>query len=276
MTEAEATLTERILAALSAAGKDLNALTERDLAPIDQFHNGGTWATRKLLALADLPAGARVLDVGGGIGGPARTLAREATLSVTVVDRSAEFSRAGATLSRLVGTDPCVHFTCGDALDLPVRDMSVDAVLLQNAAMNVPDKAGLAREIYRVLRPGGRLLFQEVMRGPVEPVRYPTPWALDAEESFLQDPIDARVLLAATGFVEITWLDASDLIQSWARARIGSTPGLPPLPPLTAFIMSPEVCEQAIGNMWRNSEEQRIVTIWAIFDKPGSTERGER
>ncbi len=261
-------LTSRILTTLAATGKDLDALTEHDLAPLDQFHNGGTWATRKLLALAEFPAGAHVLDIGGGIGGPARTLAREGGFHVTVVDYSPDFCHAGATLTRLVGTEDLIRFVVGDALELPVRDGVFEAVLIQNAGMNVPDKARLVREFYRVLRPGGRLALHEVMRGPVEPVRYPSPWAAIPGESFLADPVDLRVLLATVGFREVTWLDATALIQSWVRARIGSNPGKPPLPPMTAFTM-PEVCDAAIGNMWRNSEEHRTVTIWAVFEKPG-------
>ena len=268
-----ASLTDRILAALAAAGKDLSALTEHDLAPIDQFHNGGTWATRKLMALAGFQEGAHVLDIGGGVGGPARTLARENGFQVTVLDRSLEFCVSGAAFTQMTGSSDHVRFVCGDALDLPVRDASVDGVLLQNAGMNIPNKPRLAAELFRVLRPGGHLAFQEVMRGPVEPIRYPTPWALDASDSFLQNPDEAREILATVGFVEVHWLDASDLIASWAKARIGSSPGAPPLPPMTAFTM-PDACDAAIGNMWRNAEEQRQVTIWAVLEKPAEPGQG--
>ena len=267
-------LTDHILETLRTAGKDLEALTERDLAPIDQFHNGGTWATRKLMGLAEFPAGAHVLDIGGGIGGPARTLAREFGLRVTVLDSSVEFCLAGAKFTQMIGSGDLVRFVCGDALDLPIREEGVDAVLLQNAAMNIADKSGLARELYRVLRPGGRLAIQEVMQGPVEPVRYPTPWAVDPSESFLQRPDEAREALTSVGFSEVHWLDASDLIRSWAKARIGSNPGKPPLPPMTAFTM-PEYCDEAIGNMWRNAEEQRFVTIWAVLEKPALNDQGD-
>lgn len=273
MSEIEPTsLTERILATLEAAGKNLSALTEHDLAPIDQFHNGGTWATRKLAALAGFPGRAHVLDIGGGVGGPARTLAREHGLNITVLDRSIEFCLAGATFTRMLGAAGQVRFICGDALDLPVRDASVDAVLLQNAGMNIPNKPRLAAELIRVLRPGGRFAFQEVMQGPVEPVRYPTPWALAAGDSFLQHPDEARATLETAGFAALHWLDASDLIASWAKIRAGSAPGSHPLPSMTAFTM-PDACDAAIGNMWRNAREGRQVTIWAVLEKPAEPGR---
>jgi len=270
--ERESALTIAILSALQAAGKDPNALTPHDLAPVDQFHNGGTWATRKLLTLAEVSEGARVLDVGGGIGGPARTLATEFGLRVTVVDRSREFCQTGAELSARLGLGVRVDFVVGSGACLPVETASVDAILLQNSAMNIADKTGLATEIYRALRPGGRFAFQEVMAGPVEPLRFPTPWAVDPADSFVRTPDDARRALSDAGFNEISWLDASDLIRSWAHARIGSSPGAPPIPPLTSFTMPPETCDAAIGNMWRNDEEGRTVTIWAVLEKPASSE----
>jgi ubiquinone/menaquinone biosynthesis C-methylase UbiE len=270
----ESALTTAILSALQTAGKDLEALTPHDLAAVDQFHNGGTWATRKLLTLAEVPENGCVLDVGGGIGGPARTLATEFGVRVTVVDRSRDFCRTGAELTARLGLGDRVGFVAGSGTCLPLRTASVDAVLLQNSAMNIADKDGLAAEIFRVLRPGGRFAFQEVMAGPVEPLRFPTPWAIDPSDSFTRPPEDARRTLAEAGFHEIAWLDASDLIRSWVRARIGRSPGTPPLPPLTSFTMPPETCEAAIGNMWRNDEEGRTVTIWAVLEKPGSGDAG--
>jgi len=263
----ETPLIERILAKLDEAGKDLEHLTEHDLAPLDQFHNGGTWATRKLMNLAEIPAGSHMLDVGGAIGGPARTLTREFGVRVTVLDRSADFCHAGAVLTGMIGTTNPVRFLCGDALALPLADASIDAILLQNATMNIADRELLAAELFRVLRPDGRLALQEVTSGPVDPVRYPTPWAVDASESFLLSSDDARTAFTGAGFEVVTWLDASELIQSWVKARIGSSPGKPPLPPMTAFTM-PEECDAAIANMWRNEEEHRTLTIWAVLEKP--------
>jgi 2-polyprenyl-3-methyl-5-hydroxy-6-metoxy-1,4-benzoquinol methylase len=67
------------------------------------------------LQLAGLGHGERVLDVGGGIGGPARTLAG-AGFSVTVLDLTEEFCRTGAALTERVGLASRVTFHHGNAL----------------------------------------------------------------------------------------------------------------------------------------------------------------
>ena len=66
-----------ILAALRAAGKDPDRITPDDLAPVDHFHIGGRASTRMLMQLAGFEARMSVLDVGGGIGGPARRCSRK-------------------------------------------------------------------------------------------------------------------------------------------------------------------------------------------------------
>ena len=76
-------LGQTILDALAAAGINLDALTIDDLAPTDQFHGGGKAVTVRLAHLAGLVPGTQVLDVGGGLGGPARTLAVEFGCHVT-------------------------------------------------------------------------------------------------------------------------------------------------------------------------------------------------
>jgi 2-polyprenyl-3-methyl-5-hydroxy-6-metoxy-1,4-benzoquinol methylase len=74
---------------LRAAGKAVGELAPDDLAAVDQFHIRGKEATLELAQLAGLRIGLRVLDVGGGSGGPARTLAAEFACTVTVLDLSA-------------------------------------------------------------------------------------------------------------------------------------------------------------------------------------------
>jgi 2-polyprenyl-3-methyl-5-hydroxy-6-metoxy-1,4-benzoquinol methylase len=111
-------LASAILIALRA-GKDPAALTIEDLAPIDQLHARGSEATLELARLAGITAGMRVLDVGGGLGGPARTLASAFGCSVEVLDLTEEFCRAGEMLTARTGLADLVCFRQGNTLKMP-------------------------------------------------------------------------------------------------------------------------------------------------------------
>ena len=145
-----------ILAAIRERGGDAEHPTFEDLAPFDHFHNGGRPATLALLRLADPPRAARVLDVGGGIGGPARTLARDLGCRVTVLDATPAFCEAGTLLTARTGLADLVEFRHGSALAMPFADGAFDLVWMQNVGMHIADKGRLYAEIARVLRPAGR------------------------------------------------------------------------------------------------------------------------
>ena len=108
-------LERAILDALASAGKNLDALTLEDLAPADQFHGGGKNATDRLARMAELAPATRVLDVGGGLGGPARTLAVEHGCHVTVVDLTESYVRTGEALTTRLRLADRVTHRIGDA-----------------------------------------------------------------------------------------------------------------------------------------------------------------
>src|SRR3989449_73740 len=166
-------LESAILGALAGAGRDVDALTIDDLAPADHFHGGGKAATDRLARLAGIRPGMRVLDVGGGLGGPARTLAATCGAHVTVVDVTESFVRTGAALTARLGLADRVEHRVGDALELDVPAASFDLVWTQNSGMNIADKERLYRGFARALRPGGVLATQEPMAGSVQPATVP-------------------------------------------------------------------------------------------------------
>src|SRR5215208_1804054 len=202
-------LGQAILDALAAQGKDLDALTVDDLAPLDQFHGGGKGATERLALLAELTPGTRVLDVGGGLGGPARTLAAQFGCQVTLVDPAATYLQASQLLAERLGLADRVAHRLGSALDLPVDDGSFDVIWTQNSGMQIEDKARLYAELHRVVRPGGRLAIQEPMAGPVQPPIYPLMWAPDPSESFLRTPDELLAIVEAAGFRMRGWNEAT-------------------------------------------------------------------
>ncbi len=258
-----------ILDALRAGGKDLDNLTPDDLAPVDQFHTRGREATLELLRLAEFQAGMHVLDVGGGIGGPARTLASVAGCRVTVLDLTEEFCRVGEMLTARLGLSGRVTFRHGSALEMPFPDASFDGVWTQHSSMNIEDKARLYAEMFRVLRPGGRLALHEIMAGETGPIHFPVPWAGEPSISFLRRPDEVRALLAATGFKERAWLDVTapaleffDRLQARAAAPASGPP------PLGINLQLGPAFGEMAANQVRNIREGRVAIIQAVFERP--------
>src|SRR5439155_9794382 len=172
-------LDDVILAALKAAGKDIEHLTPDDLAPVDEFHSGGRNTTVRLAQLAQINGSERVLDVGCGIGRPSRFLASTFGCQVTGLDLTQEFVALAAMLAQRTRLADKVTYRQGNALAMPFPDASFDLVWSQNAAMNIADRDRLYGEMRRVLAPAGRLAFQDVAAGPGGDPHYPTPWAND-------------------------------------------------------------------------------------------------
>lgn len=247
-----------ILAALAKAGKDLGRLTLEDLAPIDEFHIRGRAATLELARGAGLDANKRVLDVGSGVGGTSRCLAKEFGCRVTGIDLTDEYCRAAAMLSAKVGLTDLVDFRQGDATALPFADGEFDVVWTEHVAMNIPDKPRLYKEMYRVLKPGGTLAVYDVLAGPTGPVLFPVPWARTPDTSFLVQPGELRRLLEDAGFTISDWSDTTEVARTWfvALAEKIRKEGFPPL----GFHVLMGADFQAMAqNQGRNLQEGRIV-----------------
>lgn len=257
-------LGEAILAALAAAGKDMARLTPDDLAPVDEFHTGQRGATTRLAELAQVTGRERVLDIGSGIGGPSRYLASKFGCDVTGLDLTPEFVALATMLAGRTGLAGKVVYRQGDALDLPFADASFDLVWSQNAAMNIADRGRLYGEMRRVLKPGGRLAFQDVAQGPGGAPYYPTPWAKDPSISFVVTPPATRTALERAGFRVLVWHEPNReaLEQAIARAKaVASTP----LPPLGIHLLVGPDFPTVSNNMLRNLQESRITLVNAVL-----------
>jgi ubiquinone/menaquinone biosynthesis C-methylase UbiE len=254
-------LVDIVLAALAAAGKNLDALTVDDLAATDQFHGGGQAATLRLAELAGLHLPAdrprRVLDVGGGLGGPARTLAQRHGCEVVSIDLSASYIEAAQRLTDLVGIGDRVTHLVGDALELPFDDDAFDVVWAQNSGMNIPGKAALFEGFRRVLRPGGTLAFQEPTAGAVFPPHFPLMWADDPSSSFLWTQVDLQALIASLGFELVAWHDVTDSLAA-AGPRL-------PDHAVQVLIMGRDRLARIQEAQRRNVAEGRAGMVQAVF-----------
>ena len=253
-------LAQAILEALVASGKDTQSLTIDDLAPLDQFHSGGKRLTVRLATLLAMKPGTRVLDVGGGLGGPARTLAVEYGCAVTVIDPTVSYVQAAEMLTkRLRLGDRVTHHT-GDALALPYDDSSFDVVWTQNSGMNIADKERLYAGLHRVLRPGGQLAIHEPMAGPVQPPLFPVMWARDATTHFLRTPVEMQALIEATGFRMRAWDDVTTettAVSPEAAVAVHSI----------QYLVMGEALRAISHAAYHNSVEGRLVNVQAVFER---------
>lgn len=153
----------QILEKLERDGVDLNALSEDQLQAYDQDHYGGLAANDKLAELAGITASTQVLDVCCGMGGPARYLAHKYGCRVTGNDLTQSRVDGATKLTAMAGLDDRITFRQGNALDLAFDDGAFDVVISQESFCHIPDKDRLIAECVRVLKPGGRMAFTDIM-----------------------------------------------------------------------------------------------------------------
>jgi ubiquinone/menaquinone biosynthesis C-methylase UbiE len=193
-------LEETILQAMARAGLDTQKVTAPDLATMDEFHVGGLEATKIFSGFMGLKTGMRVLDVGCGIGGPARYFASEHGVRVTGIDLTEEFVLTAQSLTKLVHLEDAASFEQGSALAMQFAAESFDAAYMFHVGMNIADKNALFQDVARVLKTGARFSIFDLMRISDEPISYPVPWAVSGATSFVVHIEGYRAALAAVGF----------------------------------------------------------------------------
>lgn len=255
-----------VLDALAAGGHDVEHLDPEALTTIEEFHTLGRTATRALAEAVGLKGADAVLDVGSGIGGPARYLARTYGCHVTGIDLTPEFCALARELNRRTSLDALVEIHEGDATALPFPDASFDVAWTQHTSMNIADKARFYAELRRVLRPGGRLASFDIAAGSGLPLHFPVPWAEDETISFLATPDDTRQLLTGTGFEITRWEELGDEALAFFRALADRPPPSPdttgPTQPGLPLLV-PNIAEKA-GNVARNLSEGRIGVLRVV------------
>jgi SAM-dependent methyltransferase len=256
-------LENSILEALAVMGKNLEKLTIEDLAPVDEFHIGGRRATAEFLGQLELKAGMRVLDIGAGLGGPARFAAQTYGCHVTGIDLTPEYVEVANALARRVGLADRVTYISGSAVAMPFTAASFDAAYMLHVGMNIDDKAKLMGEIRRVLKPGAMFGVYDVMRTGEGDLAFPVPWARTAKTSFVVRPSAYRRRLDAAGFDVTHERDRGEFAIDFfrdLRARLAAKG----VPPLGLHIVMGKDFQDKTGNMIANLERKMIAPIEII------------
>jgi len=257
-------LLARIRQGLAAMGCDPDNPGLDDLKPVDEFHIGGVQATRDLLEQVDIGPDSALLDIGSGLGGPARFIASSTGCHVTGIDLTEEFVTTATALSAMTGLGDRTTFVTGSALDLPFEAASFDAATLIHVGMNLPDKPTLFAGVARALRPGGTFVVYDVMRtGPGE-LAYPVPWAETAATDFSAPPEAYRASAEAAGFTIAAERGRRDFALDFFRARKAEAAGQDGPPPLGIHLLTGSTGPQKMRNMMTNIEAGTIAPVEMI------------
>ena len=267
-----ASLAEALIARLAEHGIDRGAITLAHLAALDQMHVRGHEATVELFEALGVAPGMTVLDLGAGIGGPARVLADRFGAEVTALDLTPALCETNRALNALVGLSDRIAVVEGDATDLPFQDASFDRVVTIHASMNVDRKRSLYREALRVLKPGGRFGFYDIVAGVAPQPEYPMPWAGSVTHSFLVSPTEMRAIAEEVGVTTLSYQDMtnvsrSHMLRQQEQAAAGKAAGGPA--PLQAgdLLMGPDASLKQ-RNLRRAVMEARVGLAMAVFEKP--------
>ena len=241
-------LEQAVIAAMAAMGKDPACLQPADLMGADEFHIGGAQATKRLASRLALTPAMHLLDLGSGLGGPARTLAATYGCRVTGIDLSDEYVAVATSLTRRMGLADRVVFRCGSATALPFGAALFDAATLLHVGMNIADKRALCAGVHRVLRPGGVFAIYDVMRAGPGALDFPLPWSSGAETSFVEPPEAYRAALTEAGFTIVDERDRGDFARAVVAAlRARPAPAAPP--PLGPHIVMGPAAARKIANL---------------------------
>jgi ubiquinone/menaquinone biosynthesis C-methylase UbiE len=260
-------LLEAIVAGLHAIGKSPESITIEDLAPVDEFHIGGRQASEDFVGRLGLSADHHVLDIGCGLGGTSRFVAKTCGCRVTGIDLTPEFVETGQTLCRWVGLSDRIDLCLASALDMPFEARTFDAVLMLHVGMNIVDKARLFAEVHRVLQPDGVFGVYDIMRTNDESLAYPVPWATVEGTCALARPEEYRAALSQSGFEIATERNCRGFATAFfdaARKRAEAEGGPPPL---GVHVLMGEDALVKIRNMVESVAAGRIAPIEIIARK---------
>ncbi len=264
----EDSLRSRIAAALRSEGKTIDALVLEDLAGVDEVHIGGLETIRPIVGSLGVGPQDVTLDLGSGLGGPARFVARETGSQVVGVDLSAENTQAGNELSAWVGLGEKVQLEVADVCRVPHPAESFNAVLSVHVHMFLESPELMFAEAFRLLKPGGRFVILDPVRLADDGRHYPVPWAPDADSDHILSEAEVETLAAAAGFRRHARSDLSTLAIDWFGEtfnRISEMGGPPTLG--LHLVMGPDFPTFAL-NAFQNLQSEKIALLHLVFEKP--------
>lgn len=248
-------------------GKTIDSVHIDDLGPVDEFHIGGRVATESFLDQLDIRAAHHVLDMGCGLGGASRFAVQRYGCRVTGVDLTPEYVETGNVLCTWVGLSDRITLEVADATTLSHPDDAFDRAYMMHVGMNIADKERLASELYRVVRPGGRVGIYDIMRVGDGELTFPVPWATEPEGSSVASPTAYKAALEGAGFNIVAERNRRDFsLEFFAQlqSKVASAKGPPAL---GLHILMGSTAPVKIKNMIENISRNLIAPVEIFAEK---------
>tara|TARA_A100000164_G_scaffold198242_1_gene175937 strand:- start:1533 stop:2360 length:828 start_codon:yes stop_codon:yes gene_type:complete len=260
-------LLNKIYKGLEKLGIDKNQLTQSDLSSFDEFHIGGSESTLMLAEKLTMNASSSVLDIGCGIGGPARFLSSEFGCKVSGIDLTADFVNTGNSLTDQVGLSDKVKLIEASALSIPFADNSFDVSYMIHVGMNIADKDVLFSEAFRVTKPGGVFGIYDVMLLGNCELQYPLPWAVEEDGNAIASATDYISALIKAGFSLKHEDDKTDFANSFFEKMSARTDSSDGPPPVGLHLLMGNLTTQKIRNMAKLIKSGIIAPKILILEK---------
>lgn len=260
-------LLELIENGLKEIGKSKDSATVEDLAPVDEFHIGGRAATEHLMKQLAFNQSDKILDVGCGLGGASRFIAKTYQNSVTGIDLTDDYVTVGNTLSAWVGLNDSVSLHQGSALNMPFKEASFDGAYMLHVGMNIEDKDTLFSQISRVLKSRSKLGVYDIMRTSEGTLSYPVPWASDDSFSFLAQSEEYSALLENAGFKIECINNRKDFALGFFKQLKEKTEANNGPPPLGLHLLMESTTPVKIKNVIENMVNGLISPVEMVAQK---------
>jgi SAM-dependent methyltransferase len=247
---------------------DLDVAIAGSIDNLDQYHIGAAAAVERLIPALQVGNGDRVLDVGSGLGGPARQIARRTGARVEGIDITAEYVDAARHLSGKAGLAEVARFEVADVAAYTPEE-PFDAAITMHVQMNIQDKARWFGHIADKLSPGGRLAVWEICREDDAALAWPMPWSIDGTDSFLDTAEALRTSIEAAGLITAGWTDETAWVRDWMSKNLS---GPPPSGPALPMVL--EDGRTRVINL-AGAINAGAVSVWrGTFIKPGNRDLG--
>ena len=154
---------DRVYNELAALGLDNDdKISLADLAAFDQYHYRGTDAVDAAITSLGVSANDQVLDIGSGIGGPARHIAEKTGAKVIALELQTDLNDLAKDLTRRCGLSDRVKHVCADVLDYSPGDSRFVAIVSWLAFFHIEQRDQLLSRCMTWLKPSGSLFVEDL------------------------------------------------------------------------------------------------------------------